>query len=186
MVESKLTAQESQVLARIDPEEVVEFLQDLVRKRSDYPPGDCRGAINVVASKLDQVGIGYQVFSRQEHQPSLIATLGSMEQGLRLMYHAHIDTVPAGDLDRWSVDPFGGQLISGKVYGRGTGDDKGSVAAQVMALVTLARAGIPLNGSLQIVAVADEESGSAHGTQWLHDVGELDCQVLVVGEYIFS
>ena len=180
--ESRFTTQEYQVLAGINPDEVTGFLQDLVRQRSDYPPGDCRGVVGVVAAKMDEVGVSYETFSRRDHQPNLVAQIGDPAQGFHLMYHAHIDTVPAGDLNRWSVDPFGGQLIEGRVYGRGSGDDKGSVAAQVMALVALARAGVSLKGRLRVVAVSDEETGGTQGTQWLHEKGILNPQVLVVGE----
>jgi acetylornithine deacetylase/succinyl-diaminopimelate desuccinylase family protein len=98
------------------------------------------------------------------------------------MYHAHIDTVPAGELERWSVDPFGGELKAGRIYGRGSGDDKGSVAAQVMAIVALARAKAHIQGCLQVVVVSDEESGGLQGTHWLHQEGKLETDALVVGE----
>jgi len=68
------------------------------------------------------------------------------------------------------------------LYGRGAGDDKGSVAAQSMALVALARAGIRLHGHLQLAIVADEESGGVEGTLWLRDLGKLKPDFLVIGE----
>ncbi len=98
------------------------------------------------------------------------------------MYHAHIDTVSPGELDRWSVDPFGGEIKDGHIYGRGAGDDKGSVASQVMALVALARAKASLSGCLKVVVVSDEELGGSNGTRWLHDQGNLKTEALVVGE----
>ena len=112
----------------------------------------------------------------------ILATLSGGRESPKLMYHAHIDTVPAGELARWSTDPFGGEVKEGRIYGRGAGDDKASVAAQIMALVTLARAGVPLNGCLQVAVVADEESGGLVGTKWLHDEGVLTPDYLVVGE----
>lgn len=182
MNHAKLSSPEREVLSGIDPEEVIEFLQALIQQRSDHPPGDCRDAVKVVSNKLAAEGIGYAIFARQDHQPNLIAGLGHSNRKPSLMYHAHIDTVPAGDLRRWSLDPFGGERKVGRVYGRGAGDDKGSVAAQVMALVTLARAGANFKGNLRVVVVSDEETGGLQGTQWLHHQGKLDCQALVVGE----
>jgi succinyl-diaminopimelate desuccinylase len=172
---------EQQVLDFIDEAELVSFLQTLIRRRSDHPPGDCRGAIEVVAQKLAEAGVGYEVKAQIELQPSLLAILGKGKSPT-LMYHAHIDTVPAGELARWSVDPFGGEVKEGRIYGRGAGDDKGSVAAQIMALVTLARAEVSLPGCLQVAVVADEESGGLVGTKWLHDAGVLAPDYLVVGE----
>ncbi len=80
------------------------------------------------------------------------------------------------------MDPFGGEVRDGKVFGRGAGDDKGSVAVQVMAMVTLARAGFVPQGCLQLAVVADEESSALEGTVWLRDQGKLNPDALVIGE----
>lgn len=178
-----LSSREQRLLARIDPDEVVGFLQALIRQRSDHPPGDCRSAIEVVAGKLSEADISFEVTAKRDHQPNLLATLpGDSSDSHTLMYHAHIDTVPAGEPTRWSVDPFAGEIQNGRIYGRGAGDDKGSVAAQIMALVTLARAGVSLKGRLQVAVVADEESGGLVGTKWLRDEGVLAPDYLLVGE----
>jgi len=177
-----LTSREKEILDLVEAGEVVELLQELIRQRSDYPPGDCREAINIVARKLEQTGIPFRIFNKQEHQPNLLAELGDDRGAPVLLFHAHIDTVPAGELERWSVDPFAGDIRQGYVYGRGAGDDKGSVAAQVCALLVLRRAGIPLHGSLLLAVVSDEESGGLQGTHWLHEDGLLKADALVVGE----
>ena len=135
-----------------------------------------------MAAKLAEAGVPVEILARREQQASLLAWLGDPAQAPCLTFHAHIDTVPAGDLQRWSVDPFGGEVRDGVVYGRGAGDDKGSVAAQIMALVALARAGVNLTGCLQLAIVADEESGGLEGTVWLRDLGKLKPDLLVIGE----
>ena len=173
---------EAQALASINENEVIDLLQALIRQRSDYPPGDCRNAIGVVADKLEQENVPYQIIARQEHQPNLVAVLGIPDHRPRLMFHSHIDTVPAGEPERWTVDPFSGSIVEGRIYGRGAGDDKGSVAAQVMAVLALARTGSPLVGCLQLAVVSDEESGGMQGTHWLHEAGRLETDALVVGE----
>jgi len=174
--------QEEEILASIDEREIVALLQDLIRSRSDNPPGDCRAAIQVVKTKLAEAGIEYEIFSQQDHKPNLLAQIYSGIEKKRLIYHAHIDTVSSGNVDNWSFDPFSGQIHNEAVYGRGAGDDKGSVASQVMAMVTLARAGIPLTCSLQLAIVADEESGGQQGTHFLCDSGKLKPDALVIGE----
>jgi succinyl-diaminopimelate desuccinylase len=179
---SGLTSFEARVLASIDSGETAALLQNLIRQRSDYPPGDTRVAVQIVAAKLREAGIHVDIVARQEHQASLLAWLGDPAQAPCLTFHAHIDTVPAGDIQRWSAAPFGGEVREGAVYGRGAGDDKGSVAAQSMALVALARAGFRLHGSLQLAIVADEESGGIEGTLWLRDLGKLKPDMLVIGE----
>jgi acetylornithine deacetylase/succinyl-diaminopimelate desuccinylase-like protein len=74
----------------------------------------------------------------------------------------------------------------GYVYGRGAGDDKGSAAAQVMAIIALARSGVTLDGTLQVALVSDEESGGMRGTQWLHSQSILRADALVVGEQTYN
>jgi succinyl-diaminopimelate desuccinylase len=183
MPEMKLSPLEKEVLATVHAAEVAAFLQAIIQQRSDYPPGDCRAAVAVVAEKLSESGIDFELLFKQEHQPNLIANLGDIEcEVSQLMYHSHIDTVPPGELERWSVDPFGGEIKAGRIFGRGAGDDKGSVASQVMALVALARAEVPLLGCLRLVVVSDEEFGGTHGTYWLHQKDKLRTDALVVGE----
>jgi acetylornithine deacetylase/succinyl-diaminopimelate desuccinylase family protein len=179
---SRLIPAEVDLLAHIDKGEVAALLQELIRQRSDYPPGDCRAALQVVNAKLQAAGIETVIHSRQEHQPNLLAGWGPAGGVGTLLFHAHIDTVAPGDRERWSVDPFGGIQKEGRVYGRGAGDDKGSVAVQVMALVTLARARAQLAGRLALAVVSDEESGATQGTLWLHQAGRLGAHALVVGE----
>lgn len=177
-----LSPLEAEILSGIKTEEVVALLQALIRLRSDHPPGDCRDAIRAVAQKLEQEKVPYQIIARREHQPNLIAQYRGRSSRPRLLFHSHIDTVPPGDVDRWTVEPFSGEVIDNRIYGRGAGDDKGSVAAQVMAVLTLARAGVPLNGCLKLAVVADEESGGLQGTHWLHKDGRLESEALVIGE----
>lgn len=177
-----LSSSETDVLARIVPGELVDLLNALIKQRSDYPPGDCRSVIKIVSDKLENENIPYQIFAQQKHQPNLISYIGNPELRPHLTLHSHIDTVPPGDIEQWAIDPFAGELIDGSIYGRGAGDDKSSVAAQVMALLTLARASLPLQGHLQLVVVSDEESGGLHGTRFLHKEGMLATDALVVGE----
>jgi succinyl-diaminopimelate desuccinylase len=179
---SAMTEREKEIINQVTSNEVVSLLQQLIRSRSDHPPGDTRAAIGIVAQALNEEGIPFDIFAKEEEQPSLIATFPFSSAGDTLAYHAHIDTVSAGEREEWSVDPFAGKIIDGAVYGRGAGDDKGSVAAQVMALIALARAGVRLRGTLQVAAVADEESGGEVGTRWLRDTGKLKPDFLVVGE----
>lgn len=178
----QLSIEEKDLLNQIDPVEVVRLLQELIRERSDHPPGDCRSAMRIVEDKLEQAGIPYEIHAVREHQPNMVVCLGDSAKPVNLMFHAHIDTVPAGDEERWSAPPFDGQVVDGKIFGRGAGDDKSSVVAQIMAFIILARSRVHLDGRLAVVIVSDEESGGEYGTRWMHQKGLLQTQALVVGE----
>ncbi len=173
---------ENHVLDSIQESEVVRLLQALIQARSDFPPGDCRTTVAVIADKLTAANIPFDILANNPHQPNLVATLPGNAQTPTLLFHAHIDTVAPGDPAVWRHPPFSGAVENGLVYGRGAGDDKSSVTAQIMALLTLARAGVRLNGRLQVAVVADEESGAHQGTRWLRDNHHLQPDFLVVGE----
>lgn len=70
---------------------------------------------------------------------------------------AHLDVVPAGD--GWQVDPFGATVKDGKMYGRGTSDDKGPAVAALYAMKAVKDAGIALNKRVRLILGCDEESG---------------------------
>jgi succinyl-diaminopimelate desuccinylase len=176
-----LTSDERDVLSLLQEIELVELLCALIKARSDFPPGDTRAALRVVEEKLDLAGVAGRRFARVPEKPSLLATLPGSGDGAELLYHAHLDTVSA-DPELWGVNPWKGVVRDGFVHGRGAGDDKGSLAAQVMALVTLARAGVASTRCLSVLAVSDEESGSTEGTKWLHEEGHLKPSALIVGE----
>src|SRR5690606_12343533 len=86
------------------------------------------------------------------------------------------------DENNWSYPPFGAELVDGKVYGRGAGDDKASVTAQVMSAIALARSGVPINGTLIVNEVADEEVGGALGAKVVADHEDIQPDYVIVGE----
>jgi succinyl-diaminopimelate desuccinylase len=85
--------------------------------------------------------------------------------GPTVLFNAHVDVVPTGVVEAWSHPPFAAEIADGRVYGRGAGDDKASVTAQVMGAIALARSGVELNGTLIVNVVGDEETGGRHGAQ---------------------
>ncbi len=83
------------------------------------------------------------------------ATLGDREEVLGVL--GHLDVVPAGD--GWIRDPFGAEVADGRIWGRGTNDDKGPTLAALYAMKALKEAGIPLRRSIRLIMGGDEECG---------------------------
>jgi len=80
--------------------------------------------------------------------------------GPSLLLNAHVDVVPPGDLGAWSnPDPFSGEIIAGKLHGRGACDMKAGLVAAVAAAAAVRRAGAPLRGDLLLACVPGEEDG---------------------------
>jgi acetylornithine deacetylase/succinyl-diaminopimelate desuccinylase-like protein len=69
--------------------------------------------------------------------------------------------------DQWICPPFSAEIIDGRLYGRGSSDCKGLLTCQMMAMIILKRAGVPLQGDLALAACADEEAGGKYGVGWL-------------------
>ena len=169
------------VLAQIDQEETIAFLRELVRIPSVNPPGDVRDAIAVCERPLRAAGFDVRTVAREESKPNLIAEFGSAE-GPTLCFNAHVDVVPTGEEAAWTHPPFAADLMDGRVYGRGAGDDKASVTAQVMAGIALARSGVPLRGRLVVNEVADEEVGGPNGAAFVVGEGHVRPDFVIVGE----
>jgi len=98
-----------------------------------------------------------------EGRPQLVARFAGAGGGRTLLLNGHVDVVSAEPRDAWSVDPFAGELRDGAVYGRGSCDMKGGVAAMVFAAEALAELGVALRGDLLVNTVSDEETTGAGG-----------------------
>ncbi len=170
------------VLKAINPQETIAFLQELVRVPSVNPPGDVRRAIQLCDDKLASAGFETKTVGATPEKVNVIGTLQGMDAGPRLAFNAHLDVVPIGEEAAWTYPPFGGELAHGRVYGRGAGDDKASVTAQVMAGVALARSGVPLGGTLIVTEVADEETTGELGSGYIVREGHVEADFVIVGE----
>ena len=93
-------------------------------------------------------------------RPSLAAILRGSGDGRRLVLNGHMDTVAIDDESRWSVDPFGGEIRAGHVWGRGSVDMKGGLAAQIACARVLSRLDGGLQGDLVLHFAAGENAAS--------------------------
>ena len=168
------------VLAAIDPEETIAFLRALVRAPSVNPPGDVVEAMAVCEQPLAAAGFAVRTLAHAPGKPNLVAEWGP-DGGPVLCFNAHLDVVPTGDERAWTHPPFAAELVDGRVYGRGAGDDKASVTAQVMGALALARSGVPLRGKLVVTEVADEET-TGDGALHLIAAAGLRPDGVIVGE----
>jgi acetylornithine deacetylase/succinyl-diaminopimelate desuccinylase family protein len=165
----------------VDPDEVLGLAQALIAARSENPGGTEDEAADVAASFLRSIDADTEIVRGDAARPSVVATIGG--DGPRdLAWNGHLDTVPAGSLDTWSVNPFAGEVVDGRMIGRGACDMKGAVAAALGAASAIRRAGVDLDGSLTFHLVADEELAGVHGTRVLRDEGRLTQRLAVVGE----
>jgi acetylornithine deacetylase/succinyl-diaminopimelate desuccinylase family protein len=174
-----LTSAESAALAAVDEPGTAALLRDLVQARSVWPKDNEEAAALVVARWLEAAGIPATLDYVQPGRPNVLAEIGRGD-GPTLLWNAHLDTVPPGNLAAWTADPFGGEQREGKLFGRGASDDKGGVAVMAAAAVAVARAG-GVRGTLKLSFVIGEETGHV-GTRAALQRG-LTADLAVVGEW---
>lgn len=146
------------VLARIHEAAAARCLGDLIRFPTVNPPGDEGPLAAHLAGWLEALGLSVQLHEVLPGRPNLVARLRGRAGAPTLLFNTHMDVVPPGA--GWTRDPFAGELVDGRVYGRGAVDAKGSLAAFLLAAAALARGGVPLDGDLVVTAVVDEEASS--------------------------
>jgi acetylornithine deacetylase/succinyl-diaminopimelate desuccinylase-like protein len=147
-------------------QEVTELLQELIRIDTTNPPGNETAAAELLRDYLEESGVSCELYARIPERANLVARIPGRGDGPSMLFLSHTDVVLA-DASEWSADPFGGELRDGEVWGRGALDMKGQVAAEAVAIASLAREGFEPAGDVIFAATADEEVGAGFGAQWL-------------------
>ncbi|MEZ7131067.1 M20 family metallopeptidase [Nonomuraea sp. AD125B] len=145
-------------MIEVDAAGVVEFTRELVRVPSTNDPGRReRAAAELVAERMRSWGWEPAWYEVEPDRPNVVAVVkGGGGDGPTLMFEGHTDVVTEGDLSEWTVDPFGGELRDGRLWGRGSADMKSGLAATLYATRALQLAG-PFPGRIKVCALADEE-----------------------------
>ncbi|MEV6284894.1 M20/M25/M40 family metallo-hydrolase [Kribbella sp. NPDC051770] len=147
-----LTAAEREILDRLDEQWVVELTQSLLRATGQNPPGGEAATVAVLSAAAAALGLEVAETQVEPGRSNLTITLpGGDGPGLLLL--GHTDVVPVGE--GWTKDPHGGELVDGRLYGRGASDMKGGLAASLAALAILRDVG--LSGPVELAALVDEE-----------------------------
>ena len=146
--------------------EVTDLLSRLIQVDTTNPPGNETAAAELLRGYLEANGIACELYARAPDRANLVARIPGRGDGPSLLLLGHTDVVLA-DPAEWSVAPFSGEVRDGQVWGRGALDMKSQVAAEAVALASLAREGFQPAGDLILAATADEEVGDAFGLEWL-------------------
>jgi succinyl-diaminopimelate desuccinylase len=166
----------TKVMNAVDENEVIKLTTDLVKLNTVWDPeaGTSEqpaaeyimrwAKVRDLKVQLDEVAPG---------RPNVIVTYVAGPGERVLMFEGHTDVVTPGDISAWQYDPFGAKIVDGRMYGRGTNDTKGNLAAMLVAMATLKRIGIPLAGSIIGGVLCDEEDQML-GVQDFIDRGHAD------------
>jgi acetylornithine deacetylase/succinyl-diaminopimelate desuccinylase-like protein len=153
--------------------ETVELLQHMIRNKcvndGTADSGFETRNADLLRDYLGPIGLDIQEYEPTSGRSSIVARIeGTDPDAPSLCLMGHTDVVPVNE-SGWSRDPFGGELVNGEVWGRGAVDMLNLTSSMAVAFRHLATTGFRPRGDLIYFAVADEESGSAHGMQWFAD-----------------
>lgn len=147
-------------------DEVVNILSGFVRIDTSNPPGNETKGAEYLKSILDREGISSEIFEMEKGRGNIVARLKGNGKRKPLLLMGHIDVVGV-EREKWTVDPFGGEVKDGYLYGRGSSDDKGMASACLEVFLLLHRLKIPLDRDVIYLAEAGEEGTSSVGIDFM-------------------
>ena len=145
----------------VNKNRLLRLTQQLIRIKSENPPGDETQIAGFVKDYLKQLGLEVRIYEFKSGRPNVLAVLKGSNPRRSLLITPHLDTVPAGR--NWKVAPFSARIIGGRLYGLGATDCKGNLACALEAIHSLVENKTALGYDLIFCATADEESGSELG-----------------------
>ncbi len=146
----------------------VDLLQRYLRIESVNPPADTRAAAALFEAELKRHGLEPRLYTAGPGgQTNLVVRLAGRDSSKKpLLLLNHFDVVPV-DRKAWRLDPFGGLLRDGFIWGRGALDMKGIGVQHLAALIALKEAGVTPARDIVMLSTADEETNGVHGIQWM-------------------
>lgn len=169
------------IAGSIDLDRLTVRLAEMVRTPSENPPGEEAAVAKLVASYCRALDLDVSIHEKVDGRPNVVARWHGSD-GPTLCFCSHFDVVPVGDLGLWDRPPFGAQIEDGVMYGRGTADAKGPIAAALEAVAALKSTGWEPKGTLELALVADEETMGFIGAGYLVDERIIAPDVAIVGE----
>jgi len=150
-----------------DHDLILETAKALIAIPSETPPSDTRAVADEAARILAAIpDVEVTRHVRREPVHNLVAVLRGGRPGRRIVLSGHLDTYPAGDEARWESPPYAPEVRDGRLFGRGSADMKGGIAAAIAVLSALAgRRDWP--GEVVLALAGDEESMGRDGTLFL-------------------
>ena len=165
----------------MSPRNVIELTQELIAFNTINPPGNESNAARFIGHILEDNGFKVDYFPFETNRLNIIAEKGCSSDMPPIVFTGHFDTVPLGG-NNWSVDPFSGMIKNGKLYGRGSSDMKGGIAAIVIAAIKAFETGVPQRG-VRLIFTSGEELGCQGAKHLVTLLQNLGCTSgIIVGE----
>ena len=154
----------------IDDDEVIQITRDMVAIPS-ITHHEGMGMVNYFERWFKDLNIPVRIYPYDDDRANFFADFGAVSGPGRFIFNGHMDIKP---VEGMVVDPYAGEIRDGKMYGRGTCDMKGGLAAVMCAFKALVRAGVTPNGGITLFSDIEEEFGGQAGYYWAHNEGHYD------------
>jgi succinyl-diaminopimelate desuccinylase len=166
------------VIGKIDGyrDDVITLETELTKRQALGPESDGDGEkekAEYLKSYIEDLGLRVDQYDSPDdrvscgYRPNLVTVLDGETKGPKLWIMAHVDVVPPGDLGLWSGDPWTVRVDGDKLIGRGVEDNQGGMVSSLLTVKAFKEAGVKPHLPIGLVLVADEETGSVHGLQYL-------------------
>ncbi|WP_326512518.1 YgeY family selenium metabolism-linked hydrolase [Clostridium intestinale] len=141
------------MLSEARKNKLTEVCQELIRNKS-YS-GEEKNVADAIKTVFEE--LGYDDYFIDEYG-NIIGHIKGSEEGKKILFDGHIDTVPVPDESKWTHNPYGGEIVDGKIYGRGTSDMKGQLSAMIVAAACFAEdIKKDFKGDIYVAGVVHEE-----------------------------
>ena len=169
----------SDIKSKIKEEEITNLAQELIKIPSDETAGE-KEVCEYLESFLKSLGMKVRLQEVLPNRPNIIAEVIGDELGKSIMFNGHVDTVPVGDIKKWSMDPYSAIIKDNKLFGRGSTDMKGAIASMIIAMKFIMNNVEKFNGKIIFTGVMAEET-TGLGTQKIVEEN-IKTDMAVVGE----
>lgn len=162
----------------VERDEIVRIVGELVRQNTVNPPGNEHLCKAIVTDCMRSLGMEISFFEKEPGRTNIVGRIGAGAKSIGFV--SHMDVVPPGELEQWNTPPFEPTIIDGRIYGRGTLDDKGSFACAFSACKAFLAEHPSFDGTIYLIAAADEEMGSELGIIYLVEECGLRFDVAII------
>jgi succinyl-diaminopimelate desuccinylase len=166
-----------------DSDYVVKLTSKFVKCRSINPPGDYSEISSIVRDEMNAIGLETRTLEGELGRTNVVGKLRGVADGGRdLCLSSHTDVVPPGDLQNWEHDPFLGEVIGHVIWGRGTADSKGQLAAMIAGVKAIINSNLKLRGDIYVAAPVDDETAGKFGLRYLFNQKAIVADGIIFGE----
>lgn len=164
-------------LVENEKDEIINFCRELIKCKSET--GKEKDIVKLIEKKMNE--LNYDIVDI-DSMGNIIGIISGNSNKIGVIFDGHMDTVSAGIIENWRVNPYSAEIIGNRIYGRGASDMKGALASMVFAGCFLKEINKKLNNGLAVACVVNEESSEGLGIKYIIQKRKLKPKCIILGE----